>query len=158
MRPKKARTARRPVEHVQEDVLAAEIEGQVEDPAPIDVADDPAVDPFQVLGQALQPEERGAGEGRIDVKLEVLPPGWNDLGRGVVPVFDPTADHLRQEIAGGVMNGAESGKIAVPVLAEPQVAELLIKDPFHGPLLGNAPARVIEEALVEIDPRVPVPP
>ena len=104
-----------PVEHIEKDVLAAEVQGQVEDAAPVDVAGDPAISFLQGLGKSHQPEERGAGEGRRDVKLEVRPPGGNDLRRGVGLVFDPTADHLRQEVPGGVMNGTENGKIKVPV-------------------------------------------
>ena len=47
----------RSVEHVEEDVLAAQVQGQVENSAPIDVSDDAAVAPLQGLDHALQPEK-----------------------------------------------------------------------------------------------------
>ncbi len=113
---------------------------------------------FKVSISLISLRKAGLAKAASTSSCEVRPSGGNDLRRGVALVFDLTADHLGQKVAGGVVNGTENGQVEVPVFAQAQIPEPLIEDPLHRPLVGHAPARVVKEALVEIDPGVLVPP
>ena len=148
----------RPILHVQEDGLAAEIEGQVEHARPVDVADDIAEFRLQGVDERMKAPGGGAPEGRLDVERQIAAARADDLRRRVFEVIDPAAQHLRNEKAGGVVDGPDDGEIAVPILAEAQIPEPFIKHLLHAAFGLDAAHRMIEEILIERDPGVAMPP
>jgi hypothetical protein len=141
-----------------EHFVAAEVEGDVENALPVDVAADVAEAGAELVDEAAEAGEGGIIEGRVNVQFKIFAVGAEDLGGLVFGVADLAAEEFGDEVTGGEVDGAEVGEVFVVVGAEAPVAEAVVEFLFHAAFGFDAFEGVVEEVFVEGDGGVFVPP
>lgn len=95
---------------------------------------------------------------RFGVDLKPFAERRHDFGRGIGPVADLAAEHFREQVAGGIMHGADDGQIALAIRAETVAAEAFVEHGLHAPLARDALVRMVKKVFVEGDAGLRVPP
>ena len=97
------------VRQIQEQVLPAEVQGQVQDAAPIHIAGHIPVAGGKLVGQGLQTAEGGRGVSGSSSTARLILALGSHLWGGIGAVFDIAAKHFREQESRRQMNRSQQG-------------------------------------------------
>ena len=146
------------LDQIHEQRLPAQVQPQIEHAAPVGIPSQIAEALLQPLGQPLEPPKSPGNKRRLFVHAQFLAFRRADLGRPIGAIFHLTAEHFREQKAGGQMRGADQRQIPVSVGSKAEAAPSLIEHLFHFPLGLNAAGWMEKESWSKADARLRLPP